>query len=318
MTRILHPLLFALVFQAPLCVATADDSKELRKQRQDAQRARQQQVQERKSEVNEATNTFREYSRDLKADYRERVKDLDTEFELRRVELKAEHEARVAGAEADYQKKLSGLFMNPGGRFTDETIRQMQTEAKVFADALFTLKRQSAEEMHAARIANEKSKNVLLAEQDQMALEKASSLGLTKTYSPVLATPIGEGLTKQEERWNDRERKQVVKLEERNRRTLGEFRNGAKLREWDIDNMNEDFRLTWDEKAELHALDSEQMFYNTLFMQAAQGGQVDGQKLMAQMAELNEKKKLITIEYRKIHDKNRITRREEKKVLLAN
>lgn len=318
MTRILYPLLFALAFLPSLCAATADDSKELRKQRQDAQRARQQQVQERNSEVNEATNAFREYTRDLKADYRERVKDLDTGFELQSVELEAEHKARVAGAEADYQKKLSGLFMNPGGEFTDETMRQMQAEAKAFADALFTLKKQSAEDMHAARITNEKSKNALLTERDQMALEEAASLGLTKTYSPVLATPIGEGLTKQEERWNEREKKQVVKLEERNRRTLGEFRNGAKLREWDIDNMHEDFRLTWDEKAELHALESEQMFYNTLFMQAAQGEQVDGQKLMAQMAELNEKKKLITIQYRKIRDKNRITRREEKKTLVAN
>jgi len=53
-------------------------------------------------------------------------------------------------------------------------------------------------------------------------------------------------------------------------------------------------------------------------LQAAQGGQIDRQKVIAQMAELNEKTKLINIEYRKIRDKNRITRREEKKAILAN
>ena len=71
------------------------------------------------------------------------------------------------------------------------------------------------------------------------------------------------------------------------------------------------------EKAELHALESKQVFYNPLFMQAAQGQQVDQQKVLAQIAELNEKK-LINIEYRKIRDKRRITRREERKAILAN
>jgi neutral trehalase len=53
-------------------------------------------------------------------------------------------------------------------------------------------------------------------------------------------------------------------------------------------------------------------------LQAAQGEQFDRQKVIAQMAELNEKTKLINIEYRKIRDKKRITRREEKKAILAN
>ena len=72
------------------------------------------------------------------------------------------------------------------------------------------------------------------------------------------------------------------------------------------------------EKAELHALESEQVFYNTLFIQAAQGQQVDQQKGFAQIAELNEKKKLINIEYQKIRDKSRITLREERKSILVN
>ena len=318
MTKILYPLLLALAFLSPAGAATADDSKELRKQRQAAQKERQQQKNERAREINEATRAFREYARDLKTEYREQAKDLYTGFELRRVELKADHKARVAGAEADYQKKLGGLFANPGVEFNEENVEQLQAEAKAYGDALFDLKKQSAEELHVAQISNEERKNVLLTERDQQALDEAASLGLTDPYSPILATPIGDGLTIQEERWNDREKKEVVKLEQRNSKALSEFRNGAKLREWEIRNLDEDFKLAWDEKAELHALESEQVFYNTLFMQAAQEQQVDQQKVFAQIAELNEKQKLINIEYQKIRDKRRITRREERKSILAN
>jgi len=318
MTRVLSLFLLVFTFLSQPGPAMADDSKELRKQRQDAQKERQQQKNERASQINEATRAFREYARDLKTDYREQLQDLDTEFELRRVELKADHNARVAGAEAENQKKLMALFMNPGVEFTDQTVQQLQAEAKTFADALFDLKKQSAKELQGELIANEERKNTLLAELDQMALDEAARLGLTDKYALILAAPIGDGLTKQEERWNDREKKEVVKIEERNRKTLSEFRNGDKLRQWEIGNLNEDFKLAWDEKARLHALQSERIFYNTLSMQAAHGEQLDRQKLIAQMAELNEKTQLINIEYRKIRDKNRITRREEKKAILAN
>jgi hypothetical protein len=193
----------------------------------------------------------------------------------------------------------------------------MQSEAKAFSDALFGLKKQSAEELHEALIANEEKKNALWTEMDQMALDKAESLGLTKTYPPILAAPVGGELTTQEERWNEKEKKDVVKLEERNSEALSEFRNGAALRKWEIENLDEDFKLTWEKQAKLQELNSEQGFYNTLFLQAAQGGQLDQQKLMAELAELNKKKKLIAIEYIKIRDKNRITRREERKAILA-
>ena len=63
-----------------------------------------------------------------------------------------------------------------------------------------------------------------------------------------------------------------MKLEKRNRKTVSAFRNGGKLRKWEIEKLNEDFKLTWDEKAELHALDSQQLFYNAMFMQAPPGG----------------------------------------------
>lgn len=317
MPRTHYLAVLAIVLVFPFTWAVADESKELRKQRQVAQKERQNQKNERSKEISEATRTFREYARDLKTDYREQVKDLDTEFELRRVELKAEHDARVAGAEAEYQQKLSGLFMRPGVEFDDQAIEQLQAESKAFADELFALRKQSAGELHGERVANEQRKNALLTERDQMVLEEASSLGLTRDYAPILATPIGDGLTDQEKRWNERENKEVAKLEERNRKTLSEFRNGAALRKWEIDTLNEDFKLTWDEKAEDHALNSQQLFYNAMFMQAAQGGQVDQQKIMNEMTELNKKKQLIKIEYKKIRDQNRIKRREKKKKILA-
>ncbi len=318
MSRILYLPLLALALALLADSAIATESKELRTQRQVAQKERQVQKNERNSETNEATRAFREYTRELKVDYQEQVKELDTDFELRRVDLKADHDVRIAGAEAEYQKKLSSLFMRPGGEFDEQAMERMQAEGKAFADEQFALRRQSAEEFHRERIASEERKNALLTEADQMALDEASSLGLTRKYPPILATPIGDGLTEQEQRWNTREKKEVVKLEKRNRKTVGAFRNGGKLRKWEIEKLNEDFKLTWDEKAELHALDSQQLFYNAMFMQAAQGGKIDQQDFMAKLAEINEQKKLISIEYRKIRDQNRIKRRKEKKAILAD
>jgi len=317
MTRILCASLAAFAFVAHLGSAWAAESKEITKQRQAAQRERQLEKNERAKSINEATRAFREYVRDLKADYQAQIKALDTDFELRRVDLKAEHDARVAGAESEYQAKIMGLFMKPEAEFTEQAIEQMQSEGKAYADEIFALRRQSAEELHRESMALEERKNALLSERDQMAMQEASALGLTGSYPPILATPIGEGLTKSEERWNQREKKEVKKLEERNGKTVAEFRNGKKLRDWEIENLNEDFKLTWDEKAEVHALDSQQIFYNALFMQAAQGKQVDQQEYMSKLAELNKQKKLIRIEYKKVHDKNRIARREEKKKLMA-
>lgn len=318
MTRILYLPLLAFAFASLANPATAAESKELREQRQVAQKERQAQKNERNSEINEATRAFREFARELKVDYQEQAKELDTDFELRRVELKADHDVRIAGAESEYQKKLSGLFMRSGAEFDEQAMERMQAEGKAFADQQFALKRQSAEEFHRERIANEERKNALLTEADQMALDEASSLDLTRKYPPILATPMGDGLTKQEQHWNKREKKEVVKLEKRNRKILSAFRNGEKLRKWEIEKLSEDFKLTWDEKAELHALDSQQLFYNAMFMQAAQGGTIDQQDFMAKLAEINEQKKLITIEYRKIRDQNRITRRKEKKAILAD
>lgn len=314
MNRYLYLPLLALTLVVHPGVEAAD-SKELQNQRRAAQKERQARKNDRSKALSDATRTFRDYVRELNLDYRDRVKALATDFELQRVALKADHDARVAGAEAEYQKKLSSLFMRPGSALDEETIEGLRAEGKAFADQMFALRKQGAEELHRARVENEMRKNALWSERDNLAMDQGATLGLTDSYEPILATPIGGDLTDQEERWNEREKKEVAKLMERNRQILREYRNGRALREWELGNLNQDFERTWNEQEELHALDADQIMYNALLMQAAQDGQVNQQKLMARMAEINEQKKLIAIKYRKERDEARIRRREEKKAM---
>ncbi|MEN8213164.1 MAG: hypothetical protein ABFR19_02275 [Pseudomonadota bacterium] len=297
--------------------ALADDSKELRKQQQAAQKERQAQKNDRNKGINGARKELRATIRDMKLGYQEQLKDLDTEFELRRVELRADHDARVATAEAENQQKISSLFMKSGFAFDDESVEQLQAEGRAYSEALFALKKQSAEELHQEQVANTERKHALLQERDQGILDKASALGLTADYPPILATPIGDTLTSQEEKWNEKERREVQKLKERNAKTLSEFRNGETVRKWEIAVLQEDFKLTWDEKSELHALDSQQTLLNTLLMQPSAGGEADPQAFMTKITEINKEKTLINIKYKKIRDQNRIKRRKEKKAILA-
>lgn len=306
------PLMFALA----LAPALADDSKELRKQQQAAQKERQSEKKERGREINDARRDFRELAREMKTDYQQQIKELDMEFELQRVDLQANHDIKIAEAEAEYQKRLSDMLMKTGFSFDQQGIERMQTEGKAYADKLFSLKRESAKELHEAHIANEARKNELLTKRDQLLLDEAASLGLAKEYAPILATPIGDILTRSEEKWNEREAKQVIKLKKHNSKILREFRNGKNLRKWEIQVLNEDFKLTWDEKSELEALDSEQNLFSTLMMQPAQGGEADPQAFMSKIAEINKNKKLINIKYRKIRDQNRIKRRKAEKEIL--
>ena len=318
MTRIFYLPVLILALLFVFNPAMADDSKELRKQRQDAQKERQIQKKERSNQIRENTKAFKEFTRQLTEEYREQVKEFDIEFELTEVELKAEHDAKVAEAEAEYQKKLTGLFMKPGVTFDQETIDKLQSDGKAYADELFALKKQSAEKLHQVRIAHEERKKQLLNENDKKALDEANSLGLTKDYAPIVASAIGDGLTSQEERWNETEKKELVKIKKKNQQTLSPFRNGEKLRNWEIQNQNKDFKLTWEEKAELHTLDAKQLFYNTMFMQAAAGEKIDQEALMAELADISKEKKLINIKYKKIADQNKIKRRQEKKGILSN
>lgn len=316
MTSILRlaTLAFILLFEPGHAVAA--DDRELYQQRLEAQRERQKQVNERNREINAARSDFRSFAQELKQDYREQTKSLDTELELRKVDIRADHDARVADAEAEYQSRIMGVYMNPEGADTPKTSEQLSADAKAHADEVFALKKQYAEALHAEIIAIEKKKDALWTGMDQKAQEKAAGLGLSGAYQPILATPIAGELTTQEARWNEREKKAVMKHEEQNRKLLAEFRNGAKLRQWKMDNLEEDFRLTWEEKDKVHALDAEQKVFNSMLTGAGQGGQVDQQQWMKQMQELGAEKRKITTEYRKIKGKNRIERREQRKAIL--
>jgi len=59
------------------------------------------------------------------------------------------------------------------------------------------------------------------------------------------------------------------------------------------------------------------MLYNNLLMGAFQGKAFNQQELTKEIAENNKKKSLITIEYKKIRDKNRIKRNKTKKEILS-
>ena len=317
MTRLFHSSVLALALLLQPAFATTADEQALYNQRLEAQRERQKQVNERNREINEASRDFRSLTQELKAEYREKLKSLDTELELRKVDIKAEHDARRTTVESEYQASIMSAYMGAGDENTARTPEQLGEETKAHAEKMFALKKRYAEELHAATIALENRKNELMTEMDQKALDEARSLGLMSDIAPILATPIGGELTPQEQRWNDREKKAAAKLEERNLKTTSEFRNGAKLRQWEIDNLKEDFELTWQEKAEIHALDAEQTIVNSMMTGYGQGGQVDSQQAMAKIRELGQKQQKIKIEYRKQRDKNRIERREERKKILA-
>lgn len=297
--------------------ANADD-KELRKLRAAAQQEQRAQIKVRSELIKDAKKSFQEFVREINNENRERIAELEKEFDLKQVDLNATHEARVASAEADYQKKLMDLFMDPSGeKFDEQKLQQMETDFKEHSDALFALKKQSAAEVQQATIAYIIEKNKIYDEGDQRILEQASTLGLTDEYSPILITPTGGEFTRQEERLNEKEKENVVKIQQANMKLLSQYRSGKELREWEIQNAEEDFKLLWEENAELHELDSQQMLYNNLVMGAFQGEASNHQELTEKIADNNKKKSLITIEYKRIRDQNRIKRNTIKKGILS-
>jgi hypothetical protein len=315
MKNFLTVLFVTVALIIPVDQIHAKEDKELRKQRQEAQKERQAEKRERSREIADATKSFREFTQSLKYEYPALLKDIDTEFELTQVDLQAERAAKIAEAEAEYQKKWTSLFMPTGGQMNMDALKEMEQEGKAHSDELFRLKEEAAQIAHKEKMASEKQKHALLQERDNRALEKAASLGLTKKYEPIVATPIGGELTRQETQWNEREEKEIEKMHVRNLKIVREFKNGRKLREWELNNMDKDFQLTWDEKRELHMLESQQMFLNNFLMQAAQGAEVNQQEIMAKFAELGKQTKLVKIKYNTIRKKNSIIRRGEKKKL---
>ncbi len=314
-TRLYIPL-FTLVLLFVFGSAIANSSKELRQQQKAAQKERQVEKKERTEKFKASQKEFKAYAKVLKKEYQEQLADFKIDFDLKRADLQAEHEVKVAEASAENEKKTMGLFMNANLKFDQSTLERLQKEAKTYSDELFVLKKQSAEDMHLERVAFEKRNNKLLAEGEQKAQDKASELGMTKDFSPIIASPIGGSLTRSEQRWNEKENKEVIKLKEKNIKIIRKFKNGKKFRNWELQNINDDFKLTWQEKSDLHELDSQYVFFNAMLMQAFQGGQIDQQEFVDEISEINKKKKLINIEYKKIREKNRIIRNKERKEIL--
>ncbi len=308
-------LLISVALIIPVDQLQAKEDKELRKQRQAAQKERQAKKNERNREIADATKSFREFTRDLKVEYSDLLKDVDTEFELTQVDLQAERQAKIAQAEAEFQKKWTSLFLRPGGQMNKDALKKMEQETKVHSNELFRIKEEAAQIAHKEKMGSEKQKHALLQERDNRALEEAASLGLTKKYEPILATPIGGELTRQEKQWNERAEKEIEKIHTRNSQIVREFKNGRKLREWERKNFDKDFQLKWEEKRELHVIESQQTFFNSLLMQSAQGAEVNPQDIMAKFAELSKQTKLVKIKYQTIRKKNSITRHGEKKKL---
>ena len=305
--------LFILV-GSPLEATFAKEDPALRKQRQEAKKERHQQKRDRGTELTEARRSLQDFARSQKSDYTQQLQDLDVDFELKEVELTANRDSKMAEAEVDYQKQLMGYFTGAQD-LGPEGLKKMQAQLQANAEENFRIKLDAAKLLHEAKLANQQLKNELLNKRDQEILDEAESLGLTQKPSPILAKPIGGELTKSEQQENARAEKDVGKINEQNKKLLKEYTNGKAIREWELTNIKEDFTLKWQEKAELHKVSSNQMFYNSLMMPMAQGGEIDREELMDTLAELNKETKLIKIKYAGITKKNQITRRQELKAL---
>ena len=310
-------LMISLTVALPFSTSFSADDKTVRAERQNAQKLRQQQKNDRNSEIRDASNSFREFARDLKMEYREKARDLDTEFRLQQVDMNAERDAKIAETEVELRQKISQLMLNPNQSSDEAAVEQLKADMKTYSDQIFEIQKQAAMEKHREYIDNELKKHQLLSERDEAALAMASDLGLRSQYEPILATPIGDGLTKQEKSWNEREKKEVVKLFKSNQRLLGEFLYGKELRQWEIEKKREDFNLKWQKKSELQALNLEQTFYSSALMQSSQGADFDQAAFNKRMTELQKQNQLINIKYKKIHDKNRIIRSEERRKMVT-
>lgn len=310
--------IIALVIAFPFSSSYAEDEKTINAQRRDAQKQRQQLKNERNKSNSEALRGFRQFARSLKTEFKQKARALDTAFKLRKVDLNAEHQSRVAAAEAELQQSMTNMML--GGQNIDQqaTLDKFRADLKAHSDKIYQLRKQAARAEHEAMIENELEKHRLLTQRDQQALDEARSLGLLDRPGPILATAIGDGLDKNEQRWNEREQKEVEKLYKNNQRPLAEFVSGSKLREWEIQNRRDDFTLEWQKNDELQALNGENNFYNLFLPQLATGDEANQQEVANRIAEISKQNKLINIKYRKIKDKTRIRRNEQKKKILGH
>ncbi|MEQ9004132.1 MAG: hypothetical protein RIE74_11255, partial [Pseudomonadales bacterium] len=244
---------------------------------------------------------------------------VDVEFQLEEVRLQAEIDAQVAALETEMQKRLHGSLQGAIGNDQDlaRGFEAMERETRAHQDRLFEVRKAGAARVHAARQRAQARKDALYLERDQEALRRADDFGLTEAPAPILATPIGGELTRQEQQWNEREQRDVARLAERHAKLLAEYRNGARLRDWERANRDADFELDWQERAELHALQSQQSLFNAFMVQPDAGADFDRQAYLDRLAENAEQQRLIKIRYEQIKRENDIRRREEKRVLAA-
>ena len=312
-----HATLFLLVFAITIpCAGFGADDKALRKERNEAQKQRQVLKNERNKAIQTASREFREFSRELKKEYRESSRDLDTEFRLQQVGLQADRNAEIAIAESDMQQKMTSRLLNMQSANQD-TLVQVKDDMLNHAQQVFEIRKQSAQLEQDQKMENERARHQLMSERDQIALDKAEELGLRKEHSPILAEVIGDGLTKQEESWNEREKKAVKKLYDSSQRLLAEFIYGDKLREWEMANKQDDFKLLWQKKSELQKLNNEQSFYNSLLFQSSGDTQADREEISKRIAEFSKQNRLINIKYKKFSDENRIRRGQQKKKIMG-
>lgn len=307
--------LLALLLALPQGHVAAQDERELRAQRSEAQKARNEERRLRSQQLADATRELRDYARELEPEYKREARAVDTAFQLEEVKLEADSAARIAAVKTEFQKEWTAAILGRDGEPGAERLQAMEAKAKAYGDELFALKREAAAEVHRARERAEAEKDSLREGLEEKVLARAAQLGLSRDYAPILAHPIGGELTRQEEQWNEREEKEVVKIAERNAKLLAPYRNGKRLREWERANREEDFRLRWEEEAERQALNMQHEFYSGL-LQPAQADATAGQNLMQRAAELAEQERLIQIRFQQIRRENSIKRREEKKQIL--
>lgn len=312
--------------EAPLQLALADeqsDERALRDQRKAAQQARQQQRNERKAALAEAVRNWRSEAAELESDYAERLRAIDTEFQLEEVGLQADVDREIARLEAELQKRMNaGLRAGMGAASQSEAgmatqLQTMEQEIKDFQGRLFAARRDGAARIHQARMQAQSRKDALLDQRDEQLLQSASALGLRERPEPILATAIGGTLTPQEEKWNEREQKEVERIEAQHAKLLAKTSSGSELRAWERANRQQDFELDWQERTELQELESQQTLFSAFMMPVSTGEAVDQQDYMNRLAELNEQQRLIKIRYQQIQRENTIRRREEKRAMLA-
>jgi len=290
----------------------AMDEKALRAERNKAQKQRQVEVNQRNRSNHESFAQFRTFIRELNKEVKEKTRELDTQYRIQKIELKGQRDMKMVEAETNMQKKISELLLNQGAE-NKVSAAQFKAQIKTHADEVFNIKKQAANEEQKEYIDNETAKHKLLTKRDKKALEKAKELGLLDKKTRILAEPIGGSLTKREEQWNEREKKEVEKIHANNKRQLVEFNKGEEIREWEINNKHEDFNLKWEKETELHALNQEQVFYNALMFQPTEKGQSRQKEMSEKIAEISKRNRMINIKYKTIKNQNRVKRSEQRR-----